>query len=96
MTKEKGGPVIFFDGIVEGLKYSVIKLSVHGKLLVRVSDIQQFKVLRRLAYYSTWNFWIKKPTGPSPEISVHPGVTLSCILSLLFVFFCEIFFDRKP
>ena len=86
LTKKKGGPVIFFDGIVEGLKFSVIKLSVHGKLLVRACDIQQFKVLRRLAYYSTWNFWIKKPTGPGREITVHTGVILSCILSPLFFF----------
>ena len=62
---------------MEGLKYSVIKLSFHEKLLVRAS------------YYSTWNVWTKKSTGPGPEISVHPGVTLSCILSLLLVFFVK-------
>ena len=43
---------LFVQYIVQGIKYSDIKLSYQGKLFVFASDIQQFIVLCRSAYCS--------------------------------------------
>ena len=66
-----------------------VKLNAQEKLLA-VTTFSRFIGLCRISVMYYMELLDKKLTGPGPEISVHPGVTL--FLS----FFCDIFSDRKP
>ena len=63
------------------------KIDAQEKLLV-LTTFSWFIGLCRVTIIQYMELLYKKLTGPQPEISVHPGVTLS--------FFCDIYSDRKP